>query len=445
MNESQNTKQRRITLYEEVWSEPVTTVAERYGVSDNGLRKRCKALNIPLPPVGYWAKVRAGKPVADRPPLPPYDETILSYESYEYELDIPKVQKQKRAGRLELLDLDELTVEQLTNMHDFDMLAPGSLDVLTDWCNGLTVPGRIQDYDVLISKHKSEMEYRKERDKEHPFKDDGITLWRPFEKVKYRSNEAVIPITVSDRQINRAYRIVDTILKAFCQLKCSFSVDRGDRDNISITLLSTVVSFNVSECKTKRRHLIDSNKLQDLRPLYEEVYDGRLQINWQIRKSGYYYGSDKTHFIYLNFIDRSNNLLENQISAMILEVYKHCCNNEISNVLEHKKRTLKFEQEKNEQLATELAKKLQKREEEKRARKEILINDLYKHSKNWFKRERLLRYADELENYLITYEKTEKVGLLQEYIRLVRENAEKYNPISQIIETMYAIELQEDD
>jgi len=444
MSESQNTKQIRMKLYEEVWSEPVTTVAERYGVSDNGLRKRCKALNIPLPPVGYWAKVRAGKPVADRPPLPPYDETILSYESYEYEQGIPKVQKQKRAGSLELLDLDELTVEQLTNMHDFDMLAPGSLDVLTDWCNGLTVPVRIQDYDVLISKHKSEMEYRKERDKEYPFKDDGINLWRPFEKVKYRSNEAVIPVTVSDRQINRAYRIVDTILKAFRQLKCSFSVDRGDRDNISITLLSTVVSFDVHECKTKRRHLIDSKYLQDLRPLYEEVYDGRLQINWQISKSGYYYGSDKTHLVNLTFIDKSNNLLENQISAMILEVYKYCCNNEISNVLDHKNRTLQYEQEKNERLAMELAETQQKREEEKQALKEVFINNISEHANNWFKHERLSRYADELETHLASCSDEKTVLLLQEYIRLVRDNADKCNPLSHILDEMRAIDLPED-
>jgi hypothetical protein len=440
MSEPQNTKQIRMKLYEEVWSEPVTTVAVRYGVSDNGLRKRCKALNIPLPPLGYWAKVRAGKSVADRPPLPPYDETILSYESYEHEQGIPKVQKQKKAGTLELLDLDELTIEHLTNMHDFDMLAPGSLDALTDWCNGLTVPGRIQDYDVLISKHKSEMEYRKERDKEHPFKDDGINLWRPFEKVKYRSNEAVIPVAVSDRQINRAYRIVDTILKAFRQLKCSFSVDCGDRDNISIKLLSIVASFDVHECKTKRRHLIDSKNMQDLRPLYEEVYDGRLQINWQISKSGNYYGSDKTQLINLTFIDKSNNLLENQISAMILEVYKHCCNNEISYVLDHKNRTLQYEQEKNERLAAELAEELQKREEEKQERKEIFINNIFEHANNWFKHERLSRYADELEDYLTSCKEEVTIQLLQIYIQLVRENADKCNPLKQIIERMQEFE-----
>ena len=57
----------RNRLYEEVWAEAVTTVAKRYGISDVALRKRCKQLAVPLPPLGYWARVAAGK----KPPTPP--------------------------------------------------------------------------------------------------------------------------------------------------------------------------------------------------------------------------------------------------------------------------------------------------------------------------------------------------------------------------------------
>jgi hypothetical protein len=39
-------------------------------VSDNGLRKRCLNLEIPLPPRGYWAKVKAGLQVPPKPALP---------------------------------------------------------------------------------------------------------------------------------------------------------------------------------------------------------------------------------------------------------------------------------------------------------------------------------------------------------------------------------------
>lgn len=63
----------RETLYKEVWSMPVTKVAKRYHVSDVALHKACKSLDIPTPPQGYWAKLRAGKPVKCLP-LPPGDK-----------------------------------------------------------------------------------------------------------------------------------------------------------------------------------------------------------------------------------------------------------------------------------------------------------------------------------------------------------------------------------
>ena len=61
----------RVKLYEEVWIEAVTTVAKRYGISDVALRKICRKLAIPLPPLGYWAKIAAGKKLPT-PPLPKY-------------------------------------------------------------------------------------------------------------------------------------------------------------------------------------------------------------------------------------------------------------------------------------------------------------------------------------------------------------------------------------
>lgn len=46
------------------------TLAKKYGLSDNGLRKICKAMNIPVPTVGYWAKLAAGQSVSRTAPPP---------------------------------------------------------------------------------------------------------------------------------------------------------------------------------------------------------------------------------------------------------------------------------------------------------------------------------------------------------------------------------------
>jgi len=70
----------REALYEEVWAEPLTTVAPRYGVSGSFLARVCTRLNVPRPPPGYWARHAYGK-AGKRPTLPaarPQDEFAWS-------------------------------------------------------------------------------------------------------------------------------------------------------------------------------------------------------------------------------------------------------------------------------------------------------------------------------------------------------------------------------
>ena len=59
----------RATVYERVWSQPVQEVAKTYGISGVRLGKVCRMLEIPVPPRGYWARVRSGH-VARKPSLP---------------------------------------------------------------------------------------------------------------------------------------------------------------------------------------------------------------------------------------------------------------------------------------------------------------------------------------------------------------------------------------
>jgi hypothetical protein len=57
----------RQTLYELVWSKPLSQLAQDFGISDVGLAKRCRAVDVPIPYRGYWARKAAGQ----EPPLLP--------------------------------------------------------------------------------------------------------------------------------------------------------------------------------------------------------------------------------------------------------------------------------------------------------------------------------------------------------------------------------------
>jgi len=59
----------RDDLYHQVWQTPVSRLAPKYGISDVGLKKICRKLNVPTPPLGYWAKVQHNIRV-EKTPLP---------------------------------------------------------------------------------------------------------------------------------------------------------------------------------------------------------------------------------------------------------------------------------------------------------------------------------------------------------------------------------------
>lgn len=68
----------REELYEQVWSQPMRTLAASMGISDVALAKRCRTANVPVPPRGWWARKEAGKPVKIEP-LPPLPFAMANY------------------------------------------------------------------------------------------------------------------------------------------------------------------------------------------------------------------------------------------------------------------------------------------------------------------------------------------------------------------------------
>ena len=71
---------KRQELYQLVWSQPMKTLAVRFGISDVALKKTCARAAVPVPGRGHWAKKGAGKRVvqANLPTRPPgMDDEVL--------------------------------------------------------------------------------------------------------------------------------------------------------------------------------------------------------------------------------------------------------------------------------------------------------------------------------------------------------------------------------
>lgn len=114
----------REELYRQVWTVPMTKLCREYGLSDNGLRKICKALTVPTPPVGYWMKLEAGKPVVSTP-LPDGASRTTYVVDSTYRREPPPPLRAKFAAELKRrTDLETAEQNQATTIRWHDAMAP---------------------------------------------------------------------------------------------------------------------------------------------------------------------------------------------------------------------------------------------------------------------------------------------------------------------------------
>jgi len=76
MMSKQNQLISRQELFQQIWETPISLLSQKYGISDVGLAKICKRMDIPRPPRGYWNKLKVGK-APPKPQLGPISDSGL--------------------------------------------------------------------------------------------------------------------------------------------------------------------------------------------------------------------------------------------------------------------------------------------------------------------------------------------------------------------------------
>ncbi|MBZ9688484.1 hypothetical protein G9F72_019325 [Clostridium estertheticum] len=427
-------REQREQLYNEVWKEPIVTVAKRYGISDTGFRKRCKRFCIPLPPTGYWAKLNAGKSVVKKPKLPPLKSNAYLNQGY-------GIETTEDSKILKYIDTEVLSVEELKGIDSMDLLTPESKKRFLNWCSKIRVPKRIEKYDELITTHQSEIAYRKARDAEHKFKDITFSMFSNS-KIKYQNNKAVIPINVSEKETGRAYRIMDTFIKSIRELEGRILVELKEEEDIAFIDLNVyTVSFIISEGKIKwRSFLSDSqqeNITKSLRPSYEKVFNGELTI--EFKEVLNFSERNKVPEVLLKFEDTSNTKLEEQLGEILIALCRLANKVKIYNIIKDHENELKHKEQRQLYEIEEENKRQLMIIEEERRKKENLVEGMENQMENWYKSQRLHKYADELEVLVATTADANTKEFLIAYIKLVRKKAESCNPIVDILNEVIAI------
>lgn len=235
----------RKELYEQVWSEPMTKLSKRYGLSDVGLRKRCKKLRIPLPLRGHWQKSKYAK-MLRRPPLPPMKEPDI--------VEFTIVKKEKRI-------VGEEQNTEVQAMIAFERLEEN----------------RIRVAHAFKAHHPYVVQTEKILSKAKPNSYDNGIL---------NPKVGCLDIQVSPQILARAFLIMDALIKSLEARGFKVSMSNNDKCVTSVSVLDETFEFGLKEFLKQTKHELtpaEKKKKEELSwydffPKYDYNPSGKLSL-----------------------------------------------------------------------------------------------------------------------------------------------------------------------
>ena len=327
-------REQREELYQKVWEKPVSEVAKEYGISDNALRKRCINLHVPLPERGYWARLRAGKPVKQSPlpaleiPQPDKPKTGDERKLHFKEAALPLMQREDREELLSLASvlrvgnpsskLLDPVQQQLTKCREWSNPKPQYT------AGGYYIPRRV-------------------------------------------SQEPPMPLatSVSPKSYSRVFHIIDTILRALQRYEGSWShYDQKFRVN------GEWISFEITEEKDKIPHEITQSERIKMLEYEQAKLRGSYASNPQIPKYDHPWNGKLKMVIQgrYSFSDCKAYLLEDRIGEILIAFFE-------ASTAAHAQYLKELEEHRRQMEEREKKEQEKKRYNEEIARTKALVNE----------------------------------------------------------------------
>jgi len=373
----------REDLYAQVWLEPMTILSEKYGISNVGLKKICKKLNVPVPGIGYWQRKKCGQQVMQTPLLKLSDPSAM--KSYTIEKRNILSQKPKLVREIQDENINELIEQERMPK------------------NKIRVPKHIISPHAYI--RRTEAIYKK-----HRINFAGLLELEGIGR---------LPIRVSPKCFPRAMRIMDTLIKALEQRNFRITLSSSYGEHPHIFLLGEMIRFSFSETFTRKsRKLTKEEELEkDLYPQhwtkkYNYFPTGNLRFKIDV------YSSNDLKTAWINGDDGR---LEEQLNSIVIGLIRAAY--EASEWrLEKERRDREWREE---QLRREERERL-RREEEKRVR------DLFKHVDLWKKSQQLREFLEAFRiAYIFKHGKIEPGTKVDAWLRWAERCADRVDPLSQ--------------
>ena len=362
----------RSRLHQEVWAEPVSEVAKRYKVSDVAIHKVCKALDVPTPPPGYWAKRRAGKTVSQIP-LPPKGDLTTKKIGLQTKSSVP-VAEVERA--LEFLSEEMRTTIALV-------------------ASQIPLPDEEEKMHTKIVAHRKAIAaWVKQKRGNHSGRIQSV------------GQAPALAETVAEESIPRACRILDALIKGMEPLGCELT------DKLAFVVNGETVSVTLSEGRDKIEHVVTKEEnLEILRyedakrrsawaskpqiRKYDKVFNGKLSLTVNYEKT---------------FRDCKSYVLEERLGDIMVEIY-------IAAEVLRRRRLEREEAERKRQEEVRKREEWKKRYNEE-VEKTLALTNLAEDYDT----------ACKIRSYIAAVEATGKGEEMKEWIQWAKDKADWYDP-----------------
>jgi hypothetical protein len=373
-----DTRITRKELYEQVWTEPITKLSKRYGVSDVGLAKICSRNFIPRPPRGYWAKKQAGKDPG-RNPLPQGNtDKIIEIKAHPFKVCDSQMK--------------EVAVKEIGSKEHDRIVVPETLR------------------------------------KPHPLVKQSAEILRSQEPNNQGLIESskmnCLDIQVSKKSLPRALRIMDTLIKSLEHRGYGVFLSGQSTE---VRIHDVALSFGMTEQLVKKRKEPKDHELNGYYQFahsrfYEEsVPSGKLCLS--IRDAVFYWGGSCQH----TWRDGKSKRLEDRLNGFISGLLRAAAQKEDRCQREQEKERERREYERKREEEERLWLEKRQRIEEERQKVASLISE----AENWHKSKMIRDYITAVEK--LTLRSNCEIKLeddLDGWLKWAREQADRLDPLT---------------
>jgi hypothetical protein len=319
----------RKQLYDEVWKISVQGVAKKYNLHYQQLLNSCKEANIPIPPSGYWTRLKCGKDVSQEV-IELLQSDIKNVNLYLNGLKPEKIKREKtKPSKAEEIEVRVCDEEINSRKNDSVLQEDDIISVVEDspFLSFLDEDERKKVLNTVSSinirdgkkLHPQVIQYR-----------DSIDNWNkqqmelkknPYYRPRYNNNNTQQPVfmnEVAPSTLTRIYKILDALFIAVEALGGKINPD------LSIMIHKDIVRVRFAEAQDKLSHELSKQEARELVEYNDKVKQNKWASKPNIRKYDYVYnGRLRIIFSDQKYIrDSESEKIEDKLGDILIKLYE---------------------------------------------------------------------------------------------------------------------------